>query len=590
MKRKIENSITGTRVRKTNLLNNRSDFKEWVSASKTRNYLIQDPILDYLELYGKTKNYKKDYEREYFNESLCFCKYIMEKGIEFEEKIIVLLKEIFNGDFIQISHNDNIDSMNGDLFNKSIQAIKNKVGLIIHPVFHDYITKVYGVPDLLIRSDKLKLIMNNKHEEGLINEIIKRQTYIVVDIKFTTLHFNSNWVTLRNSGNTRAYKGQIAIYNKILTNILLKHTNETKKPRYALILGRRSNLTDNAFEKLGVVDFRDFDKKYIELSEEAIEWYRKIKNTEDIKIYPNMSNTNDLPWHYAKKEIAKESKEITQMLYIGPTVRNKLVEKGITSIDKLKTDDLKGLIGDKILNTIDSIIKTNNINNKEIICPSKFKLAFNPETAFYVDFETVSDINDTFEELPKAGGVNMIYMIGCGYIENDKWEFKNFVVDKLEKSEEDKIVTEWLYFMVSKINETNRKDINVVHWSNTEESLYRSIKERLDNNKIINICQELMFYNIHKLFVGVPITIKGLYNFKLKNVAKALSNYNLINTNWGKSSVDGIGSIIACIKSNQIAKEQGISLKSIPMIKEIQYYNEIDCKVMYEICVLINQK
>lgn len=545
----------GIRVKNVNYLTQRLDFKEWISATKTRNYLIEDPILDYLEIYGKNKGYKKDYEREYFDESLNFSKYIMEKGIEFEDKIVELLKDKFSGKFLQISHNDKKDSLSVDLYNKTKKAINEKVPLIIHPVFHDEETKTFGIPDLLIRSEYIQNISN----DTLIHP---DQEYAIIDIKFTTLHFNVNHSTLRNSSNTKAFKGQIAVYNKILGKIM-----KTPPPSYGYILGRKSNITKGAFDKLGVIDFSGFDKQFNELSYLAIEWYKKIMNDKYVKVYPNMSNANDLPWHYAKKEIATKTGEITQLLHIGPMVRDKLIVQGLKNIQDItiKNIPFKG----KRRNLLDEMLSINNSNEL-----TRGTIKVPNDNLFYVDFETVSDINDTFEKLPEAGGNSMIYMIGCGYIVNNRWCFKNFTVDTLEPENEIKIVNEWINFM------GNRP--NIIHWSTIEESLIKGIKKKLEREN--PWFEDMNFINLHKLFIDTPIVIKGLYNYKLKNVAKTLFNLNLIKTEWGNNStVDGIGSIVAAIKCDTIAKEQNISMKSIPIFSEIEYYNEIDCKVMYDI-------
>lgn len=638
MKRKRNNSIKGIRVKNVGFLNERADFDQWVSASKTRNFLIEDPILDYLNLYGKENGYLKDHERKYFNESLNFNKYIMEKGILFEDKIVSLLKELFNGEFIQISHNDKLDSLNTRLFDNTKDAIRNKIPLIIHPVFHDSSSKTFGVPDLLIRTDYLHKIINsvnnqeinsvnsqeiNSQESSSVNdtqyiqkirkmEKEQRQDYAIIDIKFTTLHFNKGNAsnssnsefahTLRNVSNTKAFKGQIAVYNKILEKL----TDQCC--RYAYILGRKSNITDNAFEKLGEIDFLGFDKSYYSLSQQAIDWYRKIKSDKSIKIYPNMSNTNDLPWHYAKKEIAKEMNEISQLLYIGPKIRDKLLKNGIDNLNELIIDDIDAVINlsDKRRNIIKKILKINKSNKN--IYKKKYKPTFDPNSVFYIDFETVSDINDPLTELPKAGGISMIYMIGCGYIKDNKWHFKNFIVNCLDKSEETRIICEWLSFMKSvsnqsnemnvngmSVNEMNVNEIKVVHWGAIEKTLFDKLeitKEIQETQETFNESKEIKemdttFINLHKMVIETPIAIKGVYNYGLKTVAKNLYKLGLIKTNWGNSCVDGIGSIVASIKCNEIANEQNISMKDVPIMKEIEFYNEIDCRVMYEIANLL---
>ena len=84
---------------------------------------------------------------------------------------------------------------------------------------------------------------------------------------------------------------------------------------------------------------------------------------------------------------------------------------------------------------------------KSLIIPSKVETLRDQwdskSLQFYVDFETVSDLDDDFIDLPSKGGKPMIFMIGCGHIEDGKWNFKCFITDKLDFSEERKIILMW---------------------------------------------------------------------------------------------------------------------------------------------------
>ena len=39
---------------------------------------------------------------------------------------------------------------------------------------------------------------------------------------------------------------------------------------------------------------------------------------------------------------------------------------------------------------------------------------------------------------------SLIYMIGCGYINNNKWIFNSYIADRLDKSSEEIIIKKWL--------------------------------------------------------------------------------------------------------------------------------------------------
>lgn len=72
-------------------------YPEWVSASKTRNYLLKDPVLDYFDMYGKSKGFIPDEEtNSEIQNKLDFGRFIMNQGTEFEKYMIIKIKEKVN--------------------------------------------------------------------------------------------------------------------------------------------------------------------------------------------------------------------------------------------------------------------------------------------------------------------------------------------------------------------------------------------------------------------------------------------------------------------------------------------------------------
>ena len=66
---------------------------DWVSATKIKNYLIKDPILDWFDYTKKRTSFISN------NTNVLF-----EKGLLFEKKICDYLKETYPNDFIQVSY------------------------------------------------------------------------------------------------------------------------------------------------------------------------------------------------------------------------------------------------------------------------------------------------------------------------------------------------------------------------------------------------------------------------------------------------------------------------------------------------------
>ena len=111
------------------------------------------------------------------------------------------------------------------------------------------------------------------------------------------------------------------------------------------------------------------------------------------------------------------------------------------------------------------------------------------------------------------------------------------------------------------------------------------------------------FYDLHKIFISEPIFIKGVLNYSLKNIAKALYNYKIISSCWNLNSPcsNGLSAMILAnkiynqqkmLQIDTISKSPAVLYKMLfnePIMKDIIYYNEIDCKVLYEIHTYIKK-
>ena len=67
--------------------------EEWISATKTRNYMIGDPILDWLNEYGEAKGFGQDTASKDYAKNLDFVQLLFRKGHKFEEIVINFLKK-----------------------------------------------------------------------------------------------------------------------------------------------------------------------------------------------------------------------------------------------------------------------------------------------------------------------------------------------------------------------------------------------------------------------------------------------------------------------------------------------------------------
>jgi hypothetical protein len=208
--------------------------------------------------------------------------------------------------------------------------------------------------------------------------------------------------------------------------------------------------------------------------------------------------------------------------------------------------------------------------------------------------------------------------------------------EKTDESELD-MFNEFNSYVNQVLKENKKKNAKFYHWSWAEPCSYNRFKNKNLNTRIND--NNFTFYDLNKVFVSEPVIIKDALDFSLKTVAKALYKYKLIKSCWDLSSPCSNG-LTAMILANKIYENNNLSSKSDnersnfsekklepklsigelcspidnehsdfsqknsesklsiaqcpidnePIMKEIIYYNEIDCKVLWEIHEMIKAK
>ena len=171
------------------------------------------------------------------------------------------------------------------------------------------------------------------------------------------------------------------------------------------------------------------------------------------ELYPNSSNQQDGPWHAAKKRIAEELEDLTLLWQVADRGRRLGHEAGVLRwTDPACTPEKVGVTGDKRPITLQRILDINRSSDGPPVQPARIRTAeqewrAEPSLEFYVDFETVNDLADDFSRIPQRGGQPLIFMVGCGHIEDGDWVFASFTTDSLTEPEEARIIDEWLAHM-----------------------------------------------------------------------------------------------------------------------------------------------
>ena len=618
---------------KINLIN--LENNDMVSSTTIKNHLLNDPILDWLDLYYmdyglggnelpvNTKNENKETIKQNINKNQT----LLQNGLVFENTVITEMKKMYPNSFAQVA-NSRFD-LNDEKASETLNLMKKGVPLIFQAVLIDKASGLWGIADILIRSDYINKIWKNQLDcdQVCISALQKEYHYRVIDIKWTTLQLCADGKLIRNSERIPAYKGQLAIYNYILGRM------QGYYPSIAYVMGHAWKYEkcgekfygDSCFERLGEICYEGFDNEYISRTVEGIRWIRNVRKYGKYwnllepcneNLYPNMSNQNDMPWSHVKKQISKSTKELTELWMVGYKNRKIGHANGIYKWnDKRCKSSVLGINGPKISKTLDKIIEINNNIKGLKILPKKIEnndMNWQLESKYdmFVDFET---LNECFIKEPTQtygkNKSNIIFMIGCGYSEDGVYKFKQFTMKFISLEEEMRIIDEWHDFMTSyivKIKLKNQQDKKkkimprFFHWSNAEVTSMNAANERHQyrwNNWLKNI----IWVDLCKIFTDEPIVVNGAFKFKLKDIAKNMYKHGFIKTTWDEigesnSSVisDGLSAMIEAInyyKENEHYDDKDLTDDKVNdnQIDSIRRYNEIDCKVMLEIAQYLRE-
>jgi hypothetical protein len=583
-----------------NITTNHKITNDWVKATGIKNYMMDDTIIDIINKNSteqeKNINIEKTEqteETELFNELLAY-------GNDFERDIIDILIQKYYMNFVKICESYQAKDINK--YNYTLSEMNKGTPIIHQAVLHDPESKIYGCVDLLVRSDWInKIFKNFELENSLIND---KPYYVVIDIKFHRLQYNTDGKTLRNEGMMKVFKSQLYIYNKAL-GYMQKYT-----PNNAYILGRgwiKSNIekgiviiekNNDPFDKLGVIDFIDKDNDIKIKSEEALKWLHELKNNnfDETKpkydhSYPNMTNNMSITGRKRKLSIAEDKNELTLLSYVGVKHRKIGISNGIDNYmnENLNAEKL-GLTGktEKIINTL-----IDNQRNLDKPIKGNYKCPEKQAVEVFLDFEYMYSF-DQDENIP--------YLCGIGYIINSNTTLSNLqsansnntTLSNLQSANSDNTTlsnlqsanSDWNfnYVLLDDISIASRdkmcqniiellENINATHiytWSGVDKRLL------LNECKKFNLCNKISnieWIDMYDFCLNNYINFKGAKRYGLKEIGKTIYTNNLTNIYWKKnlSSSSTVGA----------KKHYFKNIKWNPI--NIIDYNETDCRMIYEI-------
>lgn len=629
------NKIWNPLLKTKNTYKNLKGKRSFVSATKVSNYLLKDPVIDWYNEYvnkdlrrlnikdnDKVKRQEIDIKIDKMLEkkncsSGSTLKLLFEMGNKFEREVIKDIERIFPNQVIRGYLEGNDNNSNYEL---TMNCMLKGIPFIEQATLYDEECSLFGHADLIIRSDYIDSLMIKSPEIGVNYKASKlngNYHYIVIDIKWTNMKLCSNGKSLRNSDRIPAYKGQLAIYNLILGKMqgYIPDKAYILAKSWSFTRGRTIHKGYNYRDRLGEIDYTGFDISYIEKTAKAIEWIREMRAEgekwscippQKPELYPNMSNKKDMTYYDLKYIHAEAIKELTLLWNVGVKNRNIAHNKGILRYDDVNcTAENLGIKGNKISPILNKMIELNT-SPDEIMHPKIIKNNINnwksrKELDFFVDFETLNKVfinkNINLEDSRMIS--DYIFMIGVGFEEDGVFKYNSFIARNSTLEEEFRVMQDFIQFINNKIEDYNLKNLinnehpRLFHWSNAEKTMFESFNNRHQNRFSL---WNVEWVDLCKVFKKEPILIKGVMSFSLKNIAKTMKNLNYIDIEWDDDIKEGFSAaMLACeyynyIDNNGYNTEQGEYFKYKKIIEDIERYNSVDCRVLWEILLFLRNK
>lgn len=540
--------------------------KMWISPTKLRNCVLDDHLMDYIQIHMEQNKIMKQRPDP-------FLLYLFEKGDEFEEKVVSYI----NSNIIPVT------TMKEPHFTKeSLMRVKELIyaGVpIIHsaPLTNSY-NATRGVSDLLVRSDYInKIVPNTLTPEEEFRPASKlpgspNYHYVVIEIKFSTIHLKSDGKNISKTGNLKFYTVQSYIYS-----LALSYIQGYLPP--AFILGRKycyvskgvQHKIYNSLAKLARIDFTD---DVVSTTKDAMKWVRSLNKDwnkysleppNDTKLYPNMSISSDM-WG-EKSKIAKDLYELTMISGVSIHEREIAISNDVYGWnDPRCCAEIMGIKNPEKAKYIDAIIRINR-DDCGYIYENKINYDFSSyEDDAYIDFEVFQDMFGDLNDFPLNTSKQTIFMIGVYH----RGTYKSFIIRSINMTEEKRIMTEFIEYIC------NLNCKNVWYW-HAELPFWNSAIER-HNGEITHPSKFTSnWVNLMAIVKYNAFAIKGCFSYGLKCIIKALNTHNLINFKYLSDCNDGM---TASIRAYNFYKSP---IKSGTILKDIENYNMYDCQAMFEI-------
>ena len=327
----------------------RTSEKTWseihfeVGASSIKSFMLQDALLDYLNSYFPSL---KTSARRIFRNQLA-----LSPGGAFEAYVFTRLKAYLGEEQYSTVCEGFQPTIKG--YEATLQEIRARTPVLLHPVVYNPINQSFGVPDIVALGS---IIVDCFH-----TTVPDEDLYYVVDAKCIAAEVESHSDTLVRKRVYQAYKGQLCLYTHALNCMQEGFATQAFIVAQKYVHSRHGvvHMCEDPFAQLARFDLL-VEKQVVRETIQAIEWRRKFKYEShlwDIDIpgllagkgpadksttirllaahclLPNMKNLVDGPWRTVKEKLAENLRDITSLWLCGPQQRETAFAAGVYTYD-----------------------------------------------------------------------------------------------------------------------------------------------------------------------------------------------------------------------------------------------------------------
>ena len=618
----------------THLMNRTKE--PWLPFTSVRNVMVKDPFLDIVEqrVKGNSLPLPPPFNTiQYQIDPISrFVSIVNERSRTFLESVIDTWKANHSLSVIQIWDSDQeyVLSKNCPFYKSTRKAMDQGYDIIYNAVLHNKKNYTYGVVDVLIRTESLKIVFPNVTLQPVSYYHPSRNEYTVCMVKDMKLPLCKDGVHVKHTPSIDSIRGTSYLMNQAVGVIQgrTSHVSYLLGSRYEYVSGGVRVMGYSCFDRVGVFDFTYKDLDVGDHVTYGLSWVRYLRGYDgggnsyvsnkpsvsksniflDHRCYPNMCNTQDYPYSRAKRIFAETYGEITSVWHCTEKNRKHAMDLGIHSWNDPKcTVDTLGVSSEYYKTRIREILNINRQTDDSIRCIgsdvltcSDTKRIFQDssgstvsikQNVCYIDFETVTIHSRTFSDNNiLTEQTTYIAMIGCGWEDSvtKKWRFCSFVVDELTTQGERRIIQLFYEHIMQLNSDTNTKTNPVlIHWGHAESSILDNAIIRHTETTWGNLKPFLV--DLCNYFKKHIIVVRGSLTYGLKPIARALYQNNRIKTIWPDSSgcESGMDAMVQLLDIHKDVTGRGGCFFAHKDIHDIVKYNEIDCRVLYDIVKVV---